>query len=530
MCFSAVRLGRCLALSFALVTALSWGHARAVSADDGLDQTRSTLESTLAKLPTLAIPEATETLLETYHALLDHPRASAEDRFAYFALVRALKSHDVLKDSGIDLQLSVLWSGAEIALREIEASKFGQRGQAGRAEFGIGYSLFLSSTAENTLDASAQYELMQLALEFLSVDLANDPHGNSFAEANAYLLTYLNGQSKSPPKSDRDRLIALKPARQAYQSALAALKSTELATAVIGTENPTLEYNRRVLRRNLDSAESDIQIASMEKLMNLSASAVDQQRVFQKLGDSSFSTCSAAYTALKSQPHFPESLIPTVLSVITSNSVPRSCRYAAILLTLKFDHLSMFEPLRQIWTEVIMSKSGIWYPEGEQMLKLPMELNFAINQVIFGNTGGEIPDLQSLCNSVLCVGDFALVESFWKSGYGPVSQVDDQGRIQMLAVPGKWFDRKHYFKSVATLNGLSVGALVMSKKASPQLRQLARQMLTCTGPEKYSADFYLQNLRGKIELMFESGFVLLQNTGILDRDWGDKIDDLEELK
>ena len=134
-------MGRYLALSlvlFALSGAIAFADAgtdsqlSAAQADQiqaWINPTRAALESTLQKLPTLSIPEADELLNQTLHKILDHPEPVAENTFGYYALARALKASEILKTSGIDLQASVLWTGAEIALQEITSPQPG-RGRA----------------------------------------------------------------------------------------------------------------------------------------------------------------------------------------------------------------------------------------------------------------------------------------------------------------------------------------------------------------------------------------------------------------
>ena len=512
---------------FALILILASTSANFAVADSGSDSRLShALRDVLQILPSLSISAANETLGQTFHEILDHPETSAENTYSYYALSRALKANEILKSSGVDLQLSVLWTGTEMALQEIGSPQISR----GRADFGVDYSLFLMATADSVLNAQDQYELTNFALGLFSVDLADDPRNSQFLEATATLVSYLDTQSKSPPKSDRDRLTAMRSARQAYQQSLAALKSTPISSAVAGTENPTLEYNRRVLRRNLSSSDVEIQAASIEKLMALSATEDDQRRIFERLGDSSFSICSAAYYALKNQSHFPNSLIPLDISFIKSDSVPRSCRYAAVLLSLKFDNAAISAELEEIYTAVTLMNMMGFLPGNQKPYTVPMELNFVIGEILSGKNADVIPDLNSLCNADTCVGEFGLVHGFFKDHYGPISRVDDSGRIQ-LADSNKWIERKRYSKSVQSLSGLSVGDLAVNKKASKEKQSIAHIVGAAHAGNggSFQEDWALEKVRGKIELIFENGFVLLMDTDIDMKNWNAKIENLGKL-
>lgn len=68
----------------------------------------------------------------------------------------------------------------------------------------------------------------------------------------------------------------------------------------------------------------------------------------------------------------------------------------------------------------------------------------------------------------------------------------------------------------------------MTKKASPQQWQLARQVLAGQQSENV-AGFYLERVRGQVDMIFENGFVLVRDIGILEMNWPSKIDELEKL-
>ena len=133
--------------------------------------------------------------------------------FVRYSLNRSLKLVEIieredqsLENSILDVKIRLLTQSLKIAREytEFDFTKFKQAGFTTYSRFGLDYFALVTELAKSIFDASAQYEMYKISLEYLQWDLYRENDNTQYATTIVKINDFLN---KQIPKTSTDKIF-----------------------------------------------------------------------------------------------------------------------------------------------------------------------------------------------------------------------------------------------------------------------------------------------------------------------------------
>ncbi len=183
------------------------------------------LNELLFEIKDLSVEEKIEHLKIGIKSIVIESRPMTE-LFMRYTLNRALVIEDVINKEtdataiGIsDVKLRVLLNSINLALRyyDLDTRTINTNSKMAFAEYGSDYFLFLLNLNKSIFDASAQYQIHKITLEWLAWDLYRDLDNTSFAIQITKIAQFLK-TLPSEPLSDSRTLVYIRKMRDLQES------------------------------------------------------------------------------------------------------------------------------------------------------------------------------------------------------------------------------------------------------------------------------------------------------------------------
>ncbi|OFZ56343.1 MAG: hypothetical protein A2428_07705 [Bdellovibrionales bacterium RIFOXYC1_FULL_54_43] len=160
-----------------------------------------------------------------------------------FILNRALKINSILEPGAatarpgtLDQQLRVLTQSARLAIKYYRSDlaylsgvgirRVGEDLLRPTAEFAVEYAEQLMQLDASILEASAQYKIAILTLQWLQSDLYRDVNRLAYAPAIERIQRFLDQTPETPTTPDRETVIRIREIILTYQAAMKTLEAT----------------------------------------------------------------------------------------------------------------------------------------------------------------------------------------------------------------------------------------------------------------------------------------------------------------
>ena len=293
--------------------------------------TKAALQLALEESKSLNPGESKQRLYARLNAFIQDGAKLPRETFLRYTLNRAIKISDLLNTDHpstaiTDLQLRMVWISSERAL-ELSNEDISISG-----EFGVDSSSFLMAWNESVLNASLQYKIGMMTLGFFENDLERDPAHTTLAPGILKLHEFIELEEHKAPKKDVDYAAHYVRLRAVYSEALTFLKGTpRFAQTIEDPENPSLDYHRKVLRKEMDDPDLTIQLSALQRFEKIDIHPRDQLVIATKLNSLKYTLCSEAFQILNQSDQLAGEISPLLLEAAQSQKI-RECRNDAIVL------------------------------------------------------------------------------------------------------------------------------------------------------------------------------------------------------